>query len=303
MAVRRTRRRRVLRWLTAATALRVHRHDRHRRRNRDGDAETDCSHRTLLHFKTYFPLPTSHFPLLTSFVGDDVLAVALLARQVFDERRLRIRIQAARARRHDERFHQRVRILDLHLPRERVAVARQLLDDVHVVAVEPAGPVNPALVVEADDVDDHRVALPLADGIAVPGGVLRLDGIVRTAVDGDDAELVAARVEEDELGRRLDDLARRTHARHARRLAVELGVVLHAVAVVVLDLLPQLGLVHRDGIHPLLDARVALEVHARRAVAEIELLLRAGTLLEEHRQVALLVRLVAAATAATAPHA
>src|SRR5204863_7211494 len=111
-------------------------------------------------------------------------------------------------------------------------------------------------------------------------------------------------VEEDQLRRRLDDLARRPHARDARWLAVELRIVLDAVPIVVLNLRPELGLVHRDRIHPLLDARVALEVDTRRAVAKVELLLRAGALLEEHGEVALLVGLVAAAaTAAAAPHA
>ena len=103
------------------------------------------------------------------------------------------------------RLHQHVRVLHDGFPLQRVARARERLVDVHVVAVEPAGPLDPALVVEADDVDDERVAFPLADRVAVPRRVLRLDRVVRTAVDRDHAERVAILVHEDQLGRGLDD--------------------------------------------------------------------------------------------------
>src|SRR5205814_8714863 len=129
-------------------------------------------------------------------------------------------------------------------------------------------------------------------------GVLRLDRIVRAAVDGDDAEGIALRVEKDQLGRRLHDLRGRPHARHAGGLAVERRIFLDAFAIEVLHALPEFRLVHRNRVHALLDARVALEVDRLLAVAEVLLLLRARTLLEQDREVALLVWLVAAATAA-----
>ena len=142
----------------------------------------------------------------------------------------------------------------------------------------------------------------MADRIAVPRGVLRLDWVVRTPVNRDHAKRVALGVEEDQLRRRLDDLAGRSHARDAGRLAVEGRIFLDALPIEVLHAAPEFRLVHRNRIHALLDSRIALEIHRLRAVAEVLLLLRAWALLEDDREVALLVGLVAAA-AATAPHA
>src|SRR5258705_3596357 len=161
------------------------------------------------------PASTSHFPLtsnverqpwtLPSLVRDHVLGIPLLARQILGERRLRVRVQPQRPAFDVIGLHQHVGILDRRVPPQRVAGARELLDHVHVVAVEPARPLDPALVVEADEVDDDRVAFPLSDGVPIPRRVLRLDRVVRPAVDGNDAEDVALPVEEDQLGRRLDD--------------------------------------------------------------------------------------------------
>src|SRR5215813_11448228 len=111
--------------------------------------------------------------------------------------------------------------------------------------MEPSWPAEPALVVEADDVDDELVAVPLADSIAVPGRILRLDRIVGTTVDRDDAEQVVIPIQHDQFGCRLDDLVWRTHARHAGGLAVERRIELDAFAIVVLHLCPELRLVHR----------------------------------------------------------
>src|SRR5882762_6184743 len=182
---------------------------------------------------------------LAALVRDDVLAVALLAGQIFLERRLRVRVHANRARRDMKRLEEHVGILDGGLPPDGVPGAGVLLDHSHVVAVEPPRPPDPALVVEADDVDDKRVAFPLADGVAVPRGVLRLDRIVRAPVDRDDAELVALRVEQDHFRWCLDDLGGRPHPRHACRLAVEGRIFLDALAIEVLHALPEFRLVHR----------------------------------------------------------
>src|SRR5690349_21809860 len=253
--------------------------------------------------RTRPPRP-SYERALPTLMRDHVLRIPLFARQILGEGRLRIRVQPQRPPFDVIRLHQHVRIFDDRFPLQRVADARELLDHVHVVAVEPPWPLDPALVVEPDDVDDHRVAFPLADRVAVPRGVLRLDRIMWTAVDRNHAEDVSLRVEEDQLGWGLDDLARRPHARDARRLAVELGVVFRSVAIVVLHLLPEFRLVHRNlRTHPLRHARVAFEVYPRLTVAEIKLLLRARTAARQLHEIPLLVRLDAATAAeAATPH-
>src|SRR5438105_3377093 len=120
---------------------------------------------------------------------------------------------------------------------------------------------------------------------------------MRTAVDEDDAERVAVLVEEDQLGRGLDDLSGRSHARHAVRLAVERRILLDALAIEILHALPELGLVHRLIGRTLVDARVALRVDARMAFARVDLRLVAEARRRQLHDVALLIRLHAAAAA------
>src|SRR5438105_7103317 len=126
---------------------------------------------------------------------------------------------------------------------------------------------------------------------------------MRTAVDEDDAERVAVLVEEDQLGRGLDDLSGRSHARHAVRLAVERRILLDALAIEILHALPELGLVHRLIGRTLVDARVALRVDARMAFARVDLRLVAEARLRQLHDVALLIRLHAPAAAAARPEA
>src|SRR5262249_21621332 len=124
------------------------------------------------------------------------------------------------------------------------------------------------------------------------------------AVNRNHAELIALRVEEDQFRWRLYDLRRRPHPRNAARLAVELGILLRAVAIEVLDTVPEFRPVHRNfRTHPLRDARIALEVDARRTRTGIALRLRARPPALQQGEIALLVGLRGAATpAATAPH-
>src|SRR5579884_2027736 len=63
-------------------------------------------------------------------------------------------------------------IVDRDLAHERAEVlARPALDRVQLLAVRVAPEIEPELVVEADRVDDQRVALVPADRVAVPRGI------------------------------------------------------------------------------------------------------------------------------------
>jgi hypothetical protein len=67
-----------------------------------------------------------------------------------------------------ERRDEDVRILDRDLVVDPVFVPLQAFDGVQRLGVTIAGDLG--LVVVADRVDDERVAVPLADGIAEPRG-------------------------------------------------------------------------------------------------------------------------------------
>src|SRR5207244_4027787 len=102
--------------------------------------------------------------------------------------------------------------------------------------------VEPRRFVEADDVDDERVAFVVADRVAEIRRVERVACRMRTAVHEDLAPDVRRALEDHDdalLFRQLDDLRRirRGHqARTARRQAVAFGIVLGLVdRVVVVD--------------------------------------------------------------------
>jgi len=92
--------------------------------------------------------------------------------------------------------------------------------------VKGAGAGQPGLVVETDDVDDERIALPAADRIADVGGT-RVVRVLR--IERDRAEDVHVFVHEDDPLRRLHDLdwkqADEGQAWHPRRQAARGGIV------------------------------------------------------------------------------
>jgi len=116
------------------------------------------------------------------------------------------------------------------------------LDDVQRFAMKVARAVEPGRVGKVHDVDDQRVSVPVAAGIAQPpvDGALGMLAAVRVDV----ARCVHVLVQErDRLGK-LNDLERERHvrdARHAGQVAVCLGVERCAVRVVPLALLQRLG--------------------------------------------------------------
>src|SRR4030095_8628365 len=94
------------------------------------------------------------------------------------------------------------------------------------VGLNVATAVQPGLVVETDNIDDERVALPATNRIADVGRI-RIVRVFR--VDGDGAEDIHVLVHEDDLCRRLYDLDRKQaddgEPRHAGRQTVRGGIV------------------------------------------------------------------------------
>src|SRR4030095_6782053 len=66
----------------------------------------------------------------------------------------------------------RARVVDGELVAERIEIdASEPFECVELRGVRQTAPVPPEPLVEADGVDDERVALPMADGVAVVGGL------------------------------------------------------------------------------------------------------------------------------------
>src|SRR4051812_10667556 len=90
------------------------------------------------------------------------LAIASFTNQA----RVRARAAAEYARRKDQRFRQHVRVLERQVVEDGIALAPELLDDVHLVGMKVAAAPNPGRVHEADGVEHERLALPVPHGIA-----------------------------------------------------------------------------------------------------------------------------------------
>src|SRR5215831_2554678 len=169
-----------------------------------------------------------HSSLAAADLGHEMLAVAFVARKVFRHECVRARIESANDGIHLPRLHEHLRILNGRLPAQRVALAGQPLDDMELEAVEVAGFVQPALVGETGAVDDQRLAVPVADRIALPRFLCHPRRVVSAAVRRDDAEGVLSseptRIEKDDLIPGLNDLRWRTKPRHPVGPALELGV-------------------------------------------------------------------------------
>ena len=92
------------------------------------------------------------------------------------------------------------------LPGFRRVGARELLDRVELLGVRQPVAIHPESFVEAERVDDERVAFPPADRVAV---VARHEGArMRTPVHVDRAQTVVGLVDDEDLLRRLDHLER-----------------------------------------------------------------------------------------------
>ena len=119
-----------------------------------------------------------------------------------------------------------------------------------VLGVERTVVGQPGVLVEADGLDDQRVALEAADGVAEIAGRHVL--AMRPSVGRNDPEERAIHIviEEHDLARVLHDLRRRPDARDARRLTAKIGVELDLPLLEIGDLGLELGLVLREvGLH------------------------------------------------------
>src|SRR5258705_13871089 len=96
-------------------------------------------------------------------VSNDMRTVLLEARRIFFEQRLRVRIDPHRPRRHLPRLGEDLRIFDGRAPRQRLAFAREALDNVRLRAMKPAIGAEPAVFDEMSRIDDERVAVPATD--------------------------------------------------------------------------------------------------------------------------------------------
>ena len=115
------------------------------------------------------------------------------------------------------------------------ARAHVAFDDVQRLAVEVAGAIEPALVVEAGDVDDQRLAFPTSDRLTHPRVDRCRSWVLQIHVTRRPRILVG---DEDRL-RALEDLKRIRHvvrARHAGQVAFDLGVGGQPVLLVLLFL-------------------------------------------------------------------
>src|SRR4029077_12799672 len=83
------------------------------------------------------------------------------------------------------RLDQHVWIVDGCLPCQRIAIAVHALDDVHILAMEITGDVEPAGVVEPDRIYDQRVSFPMADRLAFPRAVQIIERSMRPAIGHD----------------------------------------------------------------------------------------------------------------------
>src|SRR5438552_3164138 len=101
---------------------------------------------------------------LMVFLRDGVREVTFAAWLRFRQHRVRLRIQQRHARRRRPRLEQVLGVLDRRGPCERVAVAMEALDHMHVFAVHVSTDlIEPGVAVEAIRVDDERVAVPVPD--------------------------------------------------------------------------------------------------------------------------------------------
>src|SRR5258705_4654611 len=96
-------------------------------------------------------------------VRHDVRSILLEPRSILYDQRLRIRIDPHRPRRHLPRLGEDLRIFDGRAPRQRLAFAREALDNVRLRAMKPAIGAEPAVFDEMSRIDDERVAVPATD--------------------------------------------------------------------------------------------------------------------------------------------
>ena len=155
---------------------------------------------------------------------DEMTRVALAAGQRFIELGFRIRVQSRSTRVHRPRLQEVIGILNRGLPRQRVALSPEPLDDVHVVTMDPTANPQPAGGQEADRVYDESVLFPPPTRFSFPRPLQLIVGTMRATVRRDDAVSVGVLIEEEHLSRRLHNFDRWAHAWDACRHAGVYGI-------------------------------------------------------------------------------
>src|SRR5712691_1047709 len=196
------------------------------------------------------------FCILVSYFGDHVFEVNIAAGIALPNGCVAVGIQFQYSRGHHPRLQQHSGILHRDLVVESVALAPKFLDHMHVVGMEISASIEPRGVVEANRVNDERVALPMSHGIPVKAHVLRPHRIVPAAVRRNDPEIIrlragsGSRIKEDHFIGSLNDLRGGAHAWHAVRLALKKWIHGIRVSIQVLNFIPELRLIERPvGIH------------------------------------------------------
>src|SRR5688572_165734 len=129
-------------------------------------------------------------PPLPALASGHVLQVLLVTGRIFEQPRLRIRIQPAPHRKHLPRLLQDLRIVHGRLPNQEVALATDPFDDPHVVRMEKSRPAKPAFVGKAHTLDHERVAFPPSGWFAVPVDALRPIGVMWPPVGGNHSKAI-----------------------------------------------------------------------------------------------------------------
>ena len=136
-------------------------------------------------------------------------------------------------------FHGRVNTLGSSIVAsvlQHIAADRRIaLDDVQRLAVKIAGPIEPCFAVERVHIDDQRVAFPSAARPPHP----RIGGAFVFAVHVDCAACAGVFIGHQDMRRRLHNLERVGHvggSRHARHIALDLGIELQPVRAILLFL-------------------------------------------------------------------
>src|SRR6185503_9338674 len=164
------------------------------------------------------------------------------------------------------RLEQHLRVLDGRLVEQLIALAREALEDLHVLGVEEATAREPGLRYESDRLDHERVAFPVADGVTRVLGLARPLGIERAAVGRDHAEVritaaavAAVTIEQGDVVVGREDAPRRSLSRLTHRLTGHDRIQPVRPHVVIDDRVPVLGLVER-AIRPEARSRLELEI-------------------------------------------
>src|SRR5690606_37868884 len=119
-------------------------------------------------------------------LGDDVLVLVCLAvAAIRHEPSVEIRVELENAWRHDPWLGQHDGVLDRNFVKDLCTLTRETLDHLQLVGVEEAAAREPRVIVEANGLDDERVALPMPRAVTRVSRLHYLSRVVLAAVGRD----------------------------------------------------------------------------------------------------------------------